>query len=425
MIKKISLLLMISILFSMFSGCFDRREIDELAYVMAVGLDKGKTNALRMTLQIAIPSAATGGGKENGGGEGGSESSYEITVETPTIYSGINIANTFVSRQLNLSHTKALIFSEELAREGVKPYINAITRNREFRPDMNVLVSKTSAEKFIRNVKPRLEANTARYYELTLAGFNYTGFIANTDFHKFYRQSVAIDQQPVAILAAVSSYEGSEDIKLEDSTYKDKGRDLPFEGDFKAGKIPNSGGLKAEVMGLAVFRGDKMVGELDGEEAGMYLMATGEYNYSSMTFLDPVTKNNFIVLNVKQSRMPQQRIKMEGDNPHIYTKLILEADIMSIQSGINYEKPENLSKLEEAAENSIKEGMLRYLNRTARELNSDICGFGAHLKKNFLTWQDWVKFDWPGRYKDCKFDVEVDLKIRRPGLMVRTSPPNS
>jgi spore germination protein KC len=40
----------------------------------------------------------------------------------------------------------------------------------------------------------------------------------------------------------------------------------------------------------------------------------------------------------------------------------------------------------------------------------------------YLLWEDWVKFGWLGRYKDASFDLEVDVKIRRPGLMLRTAP---
>jgi len=50
------------------------------------------------------------------------------TVEAPSIYSGLNMINSYVSKQLNMSQIKVLVFSEELAREGIEKYINALMR---------------------------------------------------------------------------------------------------------------------------------------------------------------------------------------------------------------------------------------------------------------------------------------------------------
>ena len=80
-----------------------------------------------MSLQIVVPTKIAGGG-EGGGGEGGGKESVSImTVETPTIYSGLNMVNTYVSKQINLSHVKAIIF-RRTCQEGIEKYINAITR---------------------------------------------------------------------------------------------------------------------------------------------------------------------------------------------------------------------------------------------------------------------------------------------------------
>jgi len=48
------------------TGCFDKREPDDMAYPIALGFDKGSTNELRMTMQIAVPTNIAGG--ESGGG---------------------------------------------------------------------------------------------------------------------------------------------------------------------------------------------------------------------------------------------------------------------------------------------------------------------------------------------------------------------
>jgi spore germination protein KC len=423
MVKPSCIILVTLFVCSFFTGCFDKKEVEDFAYAVAIGLDKGKTNSLRLTLQIAIPTETGGGG--GGGGNGGDEKKRSkaatlITIEAPTIYSALNMANTYISKELNLSHVKVIVFSEELAREGIQKYIHTMVRWKEFRPSMYVAVARCSAEEYLENVEPVLEINYAKFYELTYSGFRYTGFIANTQFINFYVQQESYDMNPVAVLAGITKYKTAEDFTLEESTYKMKGRTYVLGGDFKAGDMTVVGDLKSEVAGLAVFKGDKMVGDIDAGDTALYSILVGQFNHSYVTIKDPIEKEDFIVLNIKQSRKPKHKVEISGDRPEISVSIMLEADILSIQSGINYEKAENLPVMEKAAEDFIKKSMEDLLTRTTKEFESDIIGFGKAAKGKFLTWDEWEKFDWNAKYKNSVFTIQVDVKVRRPGLVVRT-----
>lgn len=411
---------------SLLSACYDRHEIDDMAYVIAVGFDKGQTNHLKMTLQFAVPtksSSGEGSGSGGGGGGGGegSKSTSITTVETPTIYAGLNMINTYVSKQVNFAHAKIVVFSEELARVGIHKFIHAMIRNREFRGNMHVAVARGSAEEYIRNVNPTLELNPSKYYEMNLDTFKYTGFTGDTRLINFYLFEECTCRQAYATLVGVNKYEKSSQFDINKSTYKEKGRDHPLEGDFYAGEIPKVYEIKSEIMGIAVFDGGMMVGELDGEEAMFHQMLYGTYYHSYITIPDPIKKDEYVVLDVKQSRMPEHHVEMVDGKPQSSAKVRLEANILSIQSGENYESMENMPILENAAQDFLKNGMLRFLNKT-KEMNADLCGFGRDLKARYLLWDDWTKIHWLKRYKDSTFSVNVELKIRRPGLMVRSAP---
>ncbi len=408
------------------SACYDKREIDDLAYVIAIGIDEGKANNLLVTLQIAIPGSIAGGSgggasSGGGGGGGGGQKPFLVTsVEAPTIYSALNMANTYVNRQINLSNAIALVFSKALAEKGVEYLINAVARGREFRPSMYVVVSRTTAEDYIKNVIPVLENNPSKYYQLNFTSYEYTALSANSQFHNFSTYMGSLDRQAIAILGGVNEHEKDEDIDIRDSTYLEKGRSSPLEGDYKAGHIPRFSGTKSEVMGLAVFDGDKMVGELDGEETAYYLLVTGEYRNAFWTMPDPQAKNRYVILNIRQNRKPQQEVNFIDGKPQISVKVLLEADITSIQSGINYEIGEETKKLERSAMDFLDNGITRLLNKTAKEFHSDIFGLGAVTKSRFLTFQQFEQFKWKSRYKDSSFTVDVSLKIRRPGILIRS-----
>lgn len=420
MSRKIAFILFFMMLSTLLTSCFDSREIDDMSYVVALGFDKGETNHLRMTLQFAVPAKSSSGeGGGNGGGGGGNTS---ITVvETPTLYAGLNMINTYVSKQVNFSHCKVVVFSRELAMEGIHKYIHAMVRGREFRGSMYVAVSVDTAEEYIRNVIPTLELNPAKYYEMNYNSYKYTGFTGDTTLTNFYLLEECSCRQAYATLVGVSKYETPEEFDLEHSSYKGKGRNHPLEGDFYAGSIPKVYDIKSEVMGIAVFDGGKMVGEFDGEEAVYHQMLYGTYNHSYLSIPDPKQPDRFVLLNMKQGRRPTHHVEMVGDKPYIRAKVKLEADILSIQSGINYESVENIGILEKTAEEFLAKGMLRFLEKT-KPIHADLCGFGRDLKNRYLLWEDWVKVHWLKKYENSEFNVDVDLKIRRPGLMVRSAP---
>ena len=402
------------------TGCYDATEVDELGYVLAVGLDKGKTNYLRMTLQIAIPRAI--GGNSEGGGDGGDESFVITTVETASIWSGLNMVNNYASRQLNLSHSKVLIISEELAREGVGKYLHAMMRNKEFRPNMHVMISRTSAEEYINSVKPEIELSPAKYYELNFRSANYTALTIDETLSDFYFSTKSTHQQAVAVLGSINKFGEDKEIDIEAATHMEKGNQVPLEGDFKAGDIPRKAEFKSEIMGIAVFDGQKMVGDLDGSEATAYLMVTGEYKHAFWTLPDPLHKNQFIGLDIRQNRRPKISVRIVDGKPYIDLKLNLEANIQSIQSGENYEDPKKLNILENSASNFAKEQVKRTLDKVAHEYKSDIFAFGKKAKGLFLTWDEWKKFHWLEKFKDARFSVQVNLTIRRTGLMIRSMP---
>lgn len=68
----------------------------------------------------------------------------------------------------------------------------------------------------------------------------------------------------------------------------------------------------------------------------------------------------------------------------------------------------------------IKKEITNFLYKTSKIYNSDICGFGKDVKAKFFTWQEWTAFNLFDKYADSIFNVEVDVKMRRPGLILKS-----
>ena len=416
-VNRLILALLALILAMLLTGCFDQREVDELAYPMAMGLDIGEANKLRLTLQLAAPlsiSAGGNGGEGNSGGGGGEPSSI-ITVDTPSIYSGLNLINNIISKEITMSHAQLVVISRRLAEEGVSKYLHAIQRGREFRPDIFIMVSNNPPDEYFKNVKPTLESSPEKYYELML-GKNFTSFYPSTRLHEFYYKNDSKTAQPVAILTGLSKYKSIDQLKEERNIGKNG--EIIVEGDYQAGNIPIVADQKNEVMGAAVFKDGKMVGVLNGKESECQQMITGDYKYSYVTIPDPYDKDLIVVLNILQRKKPVIKADLVNGRAKVYIGIDLEGDFTSIQSDRNYEREPEI--IEQAIEEIQEKEVLALLEKTRDEFDSDICGIGEFLIRKFPTWESWEQFNWFDQYKNTEFEVDVNMKIRRTGQMIKT-----
>ena len=71
----------------------------------------GEQDELRVSFQISIPSQNT---SESGSSSDSADTVID-TVDCSSVESGISLANSFVSKKLNLAHCKVIVISEEVA----------------------------------------------------------------------------------------------------------------------------------------------------------------------------------------------------------------------------------------------------------------------------------------------------------------------
>lgn len=169
--KVISLLIVLIILLTTLTGCIENRGIENLAYVIALGIDKGTSNSIKLTFQFASTSGKDKSGSDSNSSQ--SDTSSITSVECSSIDSGISLMNSYITKKINLSHCKAIIISETLAATGISEYISTLVNHIEVRPDSNIIISRCDASDFLNNSKPMLETVSAKYYESILNSSEY------------------------------------------------------------------------------------------------------------------------------------------------------------------------------------------------------------------------------------------------------------
>lgn len=422
--KKSKIFLLFLLFLSLLlTGCYDAREVDDQVYSIVIGLDKGVHNRVRLTVQYATyqgGGSGSGGGMEKGGGGGGEEERQSAgaivhTIEAPTILEGLDLLNCAVSRRISMVHTKMIVISEALAREGIANYLGPLARYRETRRTMQMVIVKGSAEKFILENKTSIGESISKTIELMTSQAENTGYFPRVSFHDFYRSTISSYGQAYACYAGVNDFK-------EIKTGEQGEGPLKTHLNLVPGKIPRKGVVKREFIGTAVFSGDRMVGSLDGEETRYFLMVKGLFDRGIITIKDPEKPGATIPLDVRLGRKPKIKTRFAGNRPVIDIDLNIEADVGAIQSRISYENINKINELNKALASDIKRGVEDVVKKTQKDYQSDIFYFGENFAHYFPTIEDWEKYNWSSHYPQAQVNVHVEVNIRRTGLMFESSP---
>ena len=295
---------------------------------------------------------------------------------------------------------------------GIKDEIYTLLNNIQVRPDCSMIVSRCDAYDFLNNSKPNLINLVERYYEVVVTSGEYTGYSLNIKLSDFYSMLMEPSIQPIAILGGINVKQiqkknGSENFVDKDSSYK-------------AGEALVDDKNSLEIMGIAVFKDDKLVGELNGIETIAHLLLTDQLNDCTVNVSDPFNENSVITLSINEQKAPQNRVRMVNNSPYIESKIYLNANILSLNNNSDYSDDENLKILGKYVDSYIKSHVESYLYKTSKELNSDIIGFGRKTWIYSLDLNNWSKRNWLDNYKNSIFNVQVYTNVKNSFLILKT-----
>lgn len=390
-----------------FSGCDGARESNEVAYIIAMGLDKAEEEGMvKVTYKIAKPSVE--GSKEAGG------DAFLISNTAVTIAESLNLLNSMIGAKPSLSHTKVLVLGEELSKQGLTDIWGTLLRYREYRGSMFVLVARGSAKQFLEKSKPVTNMSPSKYFETMLSSGEESGYFLRTSFHQFYHRLKSKSAQPYATLVAINPQTGKGQITVP------KVPGGKIDG-YIAGELAREGANPAEFAGTAIFSGDKMVGMLSTTETRMLSMLLGTFHRGFFSVDDPLDPKTYVNVNLRLGSSPKIKATLKDGHPLITVKILLEGEFTNITSGINYEEDSYLKLVESQINNVLQEEMVNLIQHT-QELNSDVAGFGYYIHPLFSNMQDFLDYNWNEKYNQAEVHVEINTKIRRTGLMLRTVP---
>ncbi len=407
------------------TGCYDRQELEQQAFVTALGIDKAPEGMLDCTLRFALPQNPA-----SGGGSGGSVTPLAgkspVTYRARSVTEALLIANSSIERQVSLTHLSSVIFGKTLAEEGLKPVLQAMVRYREFRPTVFVAIAHGTARDVLAQQKPMLDKSANRLADgIALTGQR-TGLVPVVYLVDLQRYISGEQTGGVLPLFSInknvqssggSGQGGGESQSSGDSQNQDLDQIKDGANVFRPGAVPRTGGDPVEWMGAAVFRQDRLVDEIDGRESIELQFLKGTMRSTKMDVPDPLVKNKYVGLTVRKERAPIYHVKLT--NPMVIrVDVPLEADVINIESGVDYSRPDLQSKLERQVEHQAEQQYDALLTRLYHEDQADVVPIEDRVRGQFATDQQLRAYPWTERFRTARIEVHVTVSIRRYGVQL-------
>ncbi|WP_161568356.1 Ger(x)C family spore germination protein [Anaerobacillus alkaliphilus] len=397
---KITFLFLVVLL----GGCWDRTEIEEVALVIAIGLDKGENGSVKVTYQIANPVVGSNLAT------GDVTASEVITLHSADIVSARDLANISISRTLSFAHAKSIIVSQELARsDEFLPIITAAIRDRHVRRELHFIVSKESAEQFIREENLTLEVRPHKFYDLMARRWEETGLTPYSTLSRFY----SITENDGDLFLAISATRGTEETKI-----------TADNDDYYAGEVEKRSSNQIQMIGSVVFKKGKIIGELTGEETRLALWLRPEERADMMliTLEDPEDPNKKVTVKVFKREKTNITIDTSHDVPKIHVSVPLLVEVLGIHSNTNYvTNLDQQSRLKEAFQAELEEKVNQLISYTQNDLKGDPFLWSLRARRNFVTVDQFKDYQWMEKYEQADIHVSFDLTFKDFGQKLHPS----
>ncbi len=369
------------------TGCWDRKELSEIGIVAGMAIDKNsETGEYIMTSQYLRPAA---------------ESTQTPTPEQPflvvsttgkTIAAVMNKANYTIDRKSFFAHNKVIIISEEVARDGLIPVIDAFQRGKEVRGHVWFSVAKDIEAKKLLQIK---QEKISRVPANALSNLFENGeYDATTvDLLTYYKEVLCAGEDSVVGVLI------REETDIE-----------PYE--------------RVKLSGGAAFKKDKLVGFLDESETRGYNWITGggaSPVQGAMTLPSLLEKDKFVTVLLRALKSDiQPNVNEDGQisfTINVEQKLRMTGQESTVELQDRKEITDYLNDLQGEAEKKIEAEIKRVIDKAQKEFQSDIFAFGDILYKHYPKVWNKEKENWSETFATVPYTVNVRAEIISSGLL--------
>lgn len=378
--RTVSVLFLLSSL--MLSGCWDKREIEQIGMIAGIGLDQGEDSAnhrIKMTQQFVNTTL--------GSKEGVIRGYFNLTDEGSNIFEIIRRTSTRTDRSPYYTHLKVIILSDKITSSAqLLDLMNFFQRDHEMRRTVRLYFSKGPAITVLEKSTENKE----------IPAFNI--------FYKSRNHYKTLEMPRQVTLGEMSVY-------------------LSSGQSFLVQVIDHSNG--SEMQGAAVVSGKKkrLIGWLNKQEVSGINFILGTKHGSRggvLTVTDEKTKKELIY----EVNHIDTKIKPHVDGGQITFHVSIDSEgRLGEDWTVNDALDEDfIKKADEMVAGEVKHLAEQAIAKIKDTYKVDVAGFGEQFRiKNYKEWKK-VKDDWDDAFSRSNVEIEAKVHIREFGSKGRKVP---
>ncbi|MFJ8090269.1 Ger(x)C family spore germination protein [Lysinibacillus sp. NPDC095746] len=384
--KAICLLIIITLLLG---GCWSKRELNEIAIVVGLGIDK-LDNEYEITVQVVDPSEISSKQPSTG-------RSPVITYHSKgaTVFEAIRKMTTETARKLYFAHLQVVVLGDQLAKEGMNEPLDLISRDHEFRNDFDVIVAHDATADEVLNVLTPIEKVPANKILNSLKTSEKTW--GTTQSIKIDELINTLNNKETSVVMSTIEIQGEKSEGMEQTNVKRS----------KASAI-------LKYVGLAVFKEDKFIGLLTEEESRSLAFLKDKIESTIEIIACP--KGGTLSTEITHSKT---KIKGEFKNgaPKINVSIDVDQNVGEVECNIDLTKEKSIQYVSKKTEELIKKQIEKTIRSVQQNYRVDIFGFGEALHRtNPKEWKK-IKKDWLTIFQELPVKVEVHVKTQGTGTL--------
>lgn len=386
--RKMGLVLILIACILFLDGCWGKREVEELAPLIAIGFDPGqKPGTYLITGQYALPQK---------GATGAEVKDWTMSFEASSLRQAYEMTYKILNRTPFNGSVKVIVIGEDMAKVSFKDMLDFTQRFSEFRRTMFLVLTKGKAQSVL-NVKLRGGEIPAMSIKNHLEQGNELSSFPTVRLGHYLTVLGRKSTAPIIpLVKSVKSGDGGIE-------YKAEGKD---------------GAEEIQLEGAGVFRGDHLVDFLTDEETKGYMwlennvvhrfINTVGIEESKVNFgahvLDSTTKYKVADNNGKIELQYQIKANMAVEEVLGQNEQLTDTEWVDFMK----EAEKKLAKvIQKECELSIQK---------ERELSLDFLGIGRHIEERNPTYWKTVKDQWEEKIPDFPVSVNVEVTIHHSGM---------
>lgn len=371
------------------TGCWSRRELNQLGIAVGMGIDK-IGDEYRITAQLVNPQAVVS--TKGGASKTGPVTTYQ--ADGKNVFEAMRRMTTTSPRRIYVSHLRLLVISEEFARQGIAPILDVLTRDHAMRSDFYLVIAKGQRAEEVLNVFTMMEVIPANGLHIKLESSE-----------KAWAPTVTVQMDE---LISKISGKGTQAVMT----------GVRVEGD------PKKGGQLKEIqrispvanpkyVGIAAFRGDRLVGWLNEDESKGFNYIRG---IVKSTVGHVPCRGGSIALELAYMKSEIQGM-VENGQPKIRLHVYVESNIQDVACRMDPTQESEFHAIEEQATISMRKLLIQTIQTAQKKMNADIFSFGQAIHR--ADPKAWKKLQdrWGELFPTLPVDVQVQVKIRRIGTI--------